>query len=156
MTHTYITKWKDCAFHFTNYFISYFVSHFFPKTTFILKRGFYYHYHNWYQMAQSQCIINYHWNILNWCAKTHSCLEQVSILLCYNARFTFSPINIVVLLSPPPPPTHTHTHTHTQHTMKLLGDILVSLRLSLITCLLCSTYSSGWILFIFIHLIKQL
>ena len=48
---------------------------------------------------------------------------------------------------------------------KLLWDILVSLRPpvrpsvprpSLIPCPLCSFYSSGWILFIFIHLIKQL
>ena len=46
------------------------------------------------------------------------------------------------------------------YTTKLLGGILVSLRPSvrpsLIPCLLCSAYSSGWIHFIFMHLIKQL
>ena len=41
-------------------------------------------------------------------------------------------------------------------TTKLLGGILVSLRPSRIPCPLCSFYSSGWIHFIFIHLIKQL
>ena len=43
---------------------------------------------------------------------------------------------------------------------KLLGGILVSLRPSVhpsrILCPLCSAYNSGWIHFIFIHLIKQL
>ena len=77
-------------------------------------------------------------------------------------------------------------HNYTPRTMKLLRRILVSLRPSVrpsvphllsalypvrpsvcpslrpsvcpsrIPCLLCSTYSSGWIHFIFIHLIKQL
>ena len=53
-------------------------------------------------------------------------------------------------------------------TTKLLGGILVSLRPSVcssvppsvhpscIPCLLCSTYSSGWINFIFLHLANQL
>ena len=58
---------------------------------------------------------------------------------------------------------------YTPHTTKLLGGILVSLRPSVcpsirpsvlrpsrIPCLLCSAYSSGWIHFIFVHLIKQL
>ena len=49
---------------------------------------------------------------------------------------------------------------YTPHTTKLLGGILVSLRpsvrLSRIHCPLCSAYTSGWIHFIFIHLIKQL
>ena len=46
------------------------------------------------------------------------------------------------------------------HTTKLLGGIFVSLHpsvlLSRIPCPLCSAYSTGWIHFIFIHLIKQL
>ena len=46
-------------------------------------------------------------------------------------------------------------------TMKLLGvycfhSVRPSVRLCCIRCPLCSTYSSGWIHFIFIHLIKQL
>ena len=55
---------------------------------------------------------------------------------------------------------------YTPRTTKLLGGILVSLRPSIcpasvpcpsrITCPLCSAYSSGWIHFIFTHLIKQL
>ena len=49
---------------------------------------------------------------------------------------------------------------YTPRTTKLLGGILVSLRPSVrpsrIPCLLCSAYSSGWIHFIFKHLIKQL
>ena len=50
------------------------------------------------------------------------------------------------------------------HTMKLLGvywfhfvrrSVRLSVHLSCIPCPLCSTYSSGWIHFIYIHLIKQ-
>ena len=53
---------------------------------------------------------------------------------------------------------------YTPGTTKMLGGILVhsvrpsvrpSICPSCIPCLLCSTYSSGWIHFIFIHLIKQ-
>ena len=57
---------------------------------------------------------------------------------------------------------HRHSN-YTLRTTKLLGGILVPLCLSVrpsvcpsIPHPLCSTYSSGWIHFIFIHLIKQL
>ena len=50
------------------------------------------------------------------------------------------------VIIPPPPP----------YSKVVGGGILVSLSPSRIPCPLCSTYSSGWIHFIFIHLIKQL
>ena len=55
-------------------------------------------------------------------------------------------------------------HDYSPCATKLLGGILLSLHPSVCPsirpascmCLLCSTYSSGWLHFIFIHLIKQL
>ena len=54
-----------------------------------------------------------------------------------------------------------HNHYHTHRTTKLLGvywfhSVRPSVCPSRIPCPLSSTYSSGWIYFIFIHLIKQL
>ena len=45
---------------------------------------------------------------------------------------------------------------YTPYTTKLFHSVRPSVCRSRITCPLCSAYSSGWIHFIFIHLIKQL
>ena len=63
-----------------------------------------------------------------------------------------------IIPPPPPPPPYTQRSccwgVYWFHSVR--PSVCPSVRLSRIPCPLCSTYSFGWIHFIFIHLIKQL